>query len=178
MIPALRTRFNASWTEAQYQAMLAHLHEQTHGTIQFPVSETPCFFPRPLIEQLADVGIDLIGQCLTGDAAAAAERAAPERFRGAGASEPNPTFIQVDFGLVRNAAGEVEPRLVELQAFPSLYGFQMALADAYCAAFQMPENLDEYAGGLTRDGFRALLQQAITGSHDPAAVVLMEIEPQ
>jgi hypothetical protein len=178
MIPALRTRFNASWTEAQYQAMLAHLQERTRGTIEFPVSETPCFFPRPLIEHLADVGVDLIGQCLTGDAAAAAERAVPDRFRGAGASEPNPTFIQVDFGLVRNAAGAIEPRLVELQAFPSLYGFQMALADAYCAAFQMPEGLYEYIGGLTRDGFRALLQQAITGSHEPSEVVLMEIEPQ
>ena len=49
MIPALRARFNASWTEAQYQAMLAGLKEQSQGTIQFPVAETPCFFPRPLI---------------------------------------------------------------------------------------------------------------------------------
>ena len=44
--------------------------------------------------------------------------------------ERRPTFLQVDFGLVRDAAG-IEPRLVELQAFPSLYGFQSALADAY-----------------------------------------------
>ena len=27
--------------------------------------------------------------------------------------------------------GRITPRLVELQAFPSLYGFQTALADAY-----------------------------------------------
>jgi hypothetical protein len=178
MIPALRRRFNSSWTEPQYQAMLAHLQDQTHGTIEFPVSETPCFFPRPLIEELAEIGADLIGQCLRGDAAAAAERAVPARFRGAAASEPHPTFIQVDFGLVRDAGGDIAPRLVELQAFPSLYGFQMALADAYCTAFEMPDGLDEYLGGLTRTGFRALLQHAITGSHDPAEVVLMEIEPQ
>jgi hypothetical protein len=178
MIPALRARFNASWTEPLYQAMLARLQEQTLGTIEFPVSETPCFFPRALIQKLAESGRDLIGQCLSGDAAAAAEGAVPARFRGAAASEPNPTFIQVDFGLVRNAAGDIEPRLVELQAFPSLYGFQMALADAYCATFEMPEGLDEYVDGLTRGGFRALLQQAITGFHDPSEVVLMEIEPQ
>jgi hypothetical protein len=177
MIPAFRARFNASWTEAQYQAMLARLQEQTQGTIQFPVAETPCFFPRPLIEQLAAVGVDLIGQCLSGDAEAAAAGAVPARFRGAAASEPRPTFIQVDFGLVGNAAGGIDPRLVELQAFPSLYGFQMALADAYCAAFQIPPDLDRYLGGLTREGFRALLQQAITGSHDPSEVVLMEIAP-
>jgi hypothetical protein len=177
MIPALRARFNASWTGPQYQAMLADLQEQTGGTIEFPVSETPCFFPRSLILELAGIGVDLIGQCLSGEAAEAAERAVPPRFRGAAASEPHPTFIQVDFGLVRGATGEIEPRLVELQAFPSLYGFQLALADAYRAAFEIPDSLDEYIKALTRDGCRALLQQAITGSHDPSEVVLMEIEP-
>lgn len=177
MIPSLRGPFNASWTEARYRVMLAHLQEQTLGKIEFPVSETPCFFPRALIEHLADVGVELIRQCLTGDAAAAAERAVPERFRGAAPSEPHPTFIQVDFGLVRTSAGAFEPRLVELQAFPSLYGFQMALADAYCRAFEMPKGLDEYLGGLTREAFRALMQEALTAGHDSAEVVLMEIEP-
>lgn len=177
MIPALREPFNASWTEARYQVMLAHLQEQTRGTIEFPVSETPCFFPRALIEHLADVGVALIGQCLHGEAGDSASRAVPERFRGAEPSEPHPTFVQVDFGLTRTAAGAIEPRLVELQAFPSLYGFQMALADAYCHAFDMPSGLDEYLGGLTRNGFRALLQEAITAGHDPTEVVLMEIAP-
>jgi hypothetical protein len=79
--------------------------------------------------------------------------------------------------LIRNAAGSIEPRLVELQAFPSLYGFQTALADAYRDAFDLPPGLDEYLGGLTRDTYRRLLQQAVTGGHDPREVVLMEIDP-
>ena len=29
-------------------------------------------------------------------------------------------FVPVDFGLVREAAASMEPKLVELQAFPSL----------------------------------------------------------
>ena len=177
MIPALREAFNAAWSEAQYQALLTRL-QQRAGSIEFPVSETPCFFPKPLIGELAATGRDLIQQAMSGPAASASERVVPERFRGASDTEPHPTFLQVDFGLVRNAAGQIEPRLVELQAFPSLYGFQMALADAYCEAFQMPAGLDEYLDGLTRDGYRALLQRAITGGHDPAEVVLMEIEPQ
>ena len=59
---------------------------------------------------------------------AAADAMVPERFRLAG-GETLPTCVQVDFGLVRTASGEVEGRLVELQAFPSLYGFQMLLAE-------------------------------------------------
>ena len=176
MIPALRSAFNAAWTEARYRDLMARLQQQTGGHIGFPVAETPCFFPRDLVERMASIGRELIEQSLRGEAAAAALDVVPDRFRGAG-SEPHPTFLQVDFGLVRHHAGHVEPVLVELQAFPSLYGFQMALADAYCEAFALPPGLDEYLDGLTRDAYRALLQRAITGSHAPAEVVLMEIDP-
>ena len=176
MIAALRQQFNATWTEARYQTMLEELQRRTGGRIEFPVSETPCFFPRALVEDLAAIGRGLIDQCMSGDAAAAAAAIVPDRFRGA-ASEPHPTFVQVDFGLVLNSRGEIEPKLVELQAFPSLYGFQMALADAYCEAFELPPRLDEYLHGLTRETYRALVGRAITGRHDAREVVLLEIEP-
>jgi hypothetical protein len=178
MIPALRERFNAAWTDARYQGMLARLQQRTRGSIEFPVSETPCFFPSALIGRLAAIGSELVHQAVHGDAAAAAAAVVPDRFRGALPSEPHPTFLQVDFGLIRNAHGDIEPRLVELQAFPSLYGFQAALADAYCEAFELPAGLNEYLAGLTRLEYQALLQRAITGNHDSAQVVLMEIEPQ
>jgi hypothetical protein len=178
MIAALRQPFNAAWTQARYDALLSRLQRRTAGSIEFPVSETPCFFPTPLIAEMAAIGRDLIQQAMSGDAAKAAADVVPARFRSAASAEPHPTFLQVDFGLVRGASGQVEPKLVELQAFPSLYGFQMALADGYCEAFDLPHGLDEYLGGLTRNQYRTLLQRAITGDHDPAEVVLMEIEPQ
>jgi hypothetical protein len=178
MIPALRERFNATWSEAQYAALIAHLEQRTKGHITFPIAETPCFFPRELIEKLASIGAELIQQAMTGEAAAAAERVVPERFRGAASSEPHPTFLQVDFGLVRDAGGVVAPKLVELQAFPSLYGFQVALAESYRHAFALPGPVDEYVGGLTRDSYVALVKQAMLAGHDPKEVVLMEIAPE
>jgi hypothetical protein len=83
----------------------------------------------------------------------------------------------VDFGLVRTPDGGVEPRLVELQAFPSLYGFQVALAQAYREAMVMPADLDSYLSGLTVETYCALVRDAIVGHHDPREVVLMEIDP-
>ena len=178
MIPALRQRFNAGWSEARYRGMIERLQQRAGGRLEFPVSETPCFFPRALLEQLARDGTALIEQAVGGAAAAAAAEVVPPRYRGAAATEPHPTFLQVDFGLVRNDAGDVEPRLVELQAFPSLYAFQAALADAYAEAFALPADLDRFLGGLTADRYRALLQQAIAGAHDPREVVLIEIDPE
>jgi hypothetical protein len=178
MIPALRERFNASWTEARYQHLLTTLQQRTGGPVEFHVSETPCFFPRTLIDTLAEVGTELIHQALSGAAAAAAAQVVPEPFRGAALTEPHPTFLQVDFGLVRGADGALQPRLVELQAFASLYGFQVALADSYCEAYTLPSDLAEYLGGLTRESYRAAVRSAIVGRYDPAEVVLMEIEPE
>ena len=177
MIPALRQAFNASWTEARYADFAARLAARVGVPIEFPVSETPCFFPRALIDDLAAAGATLTEQALSGDAARAAERIVPARFRGA-SSEPHPTFIQVDFGLVREGGGALAPRLVELQAFPSLYGFQLALAAAYRAAFDLPRELQCYVGDLTDEEYLARARAAIAGAHDPAEVVLMEIAPE
>ena len=98
------------------------------------------------------------------------------RFKGPGA-ETLPTFLQVDFGLVRGADGSIQPKLVELQAFASLYGFQLAVAEAYRDAFGLP-----LAPALSRRSRRGDLSRADGGRHrrrpDPREVVLMEIEPR
>ncbi len=177
MIAELRRTFNASWRESQYDSLMSILQQRTAGSIEFPISETPCFFPHALMERLATTGEELIHQAMTGAASQAAAEVVPDRFRGAGAGS-RPTFLQVDFGLVRGPQGQLEPKLVELQAFPSLYGFQVALAEAYQSAFTLPPKLDTYLSSLTAHSYDALLREAIVGAHDPDEVVLMEIDPE
>ncbi len=135
---------------------------------------------------LGATGVTLIDQILNNpEARAAAEAVVPERYRpstslGAGGmgAEDIPTFAQVDFGLVRDADGSLKPKLVELQAFASLYGFQLAVAEAYRDAFGLPASLDLFLDGLTPDRYHSLVADAIVGDHDPAEVVLMEIQPR
>jgi hypothetical protein len=178
VIPSLRARFNHAWTESRYTEFRRLLHDRVGVPIEFPVSETPCFFPRTFMDGLAETGTELTHQALTGDAAAAAERVVPARFRGPNQGDV-PLFVQVDFGLVRNDKGAIEPRLVELQAFPSLYGFQIALADAYSAAFALGnDTLHTHLDGLTREEYLAIARQAIVVDHNPSEVVLMEIDPR
>jgi hypothetical protein len=130
------------------------------------------------MDSLAATGIQLIDLILNSpEAMTAADAAVPERYRGHGA-EATPTFVQVDFGLVRDAGGRIAPKLVELQAFASLYGFQLAVAEAYRDAFELPAALELYLGGLTPDRYYELAANAIVGDHDPAEVVLMEIQPR
>jgi len=44
-------------------------------------------------------------------------------------------FVQVDFGLVRDGNGQLQPKLVELQSLPSLYAYQPVLAQTYVDVF-------------------------------------------
>jgi hypothetical protein len=89
-------------------------------------------------------------------------------------------FVQVDFGLVRNSSGELQPKLVELQAFPSLYAYQGPLAQAYIDVYGLSAlgPLKYLLSGLEPGSYRDLLRRAIVGEHDPENVVLMEIHPQ
>ena len=178
MIPSLRAAFNQAWTDEKFRDLVTRLETRTGVPLGFPISETPCFFPQSLMASLAATGLELVNQILNdAEAMAAADAIVPAQFRGAG-SEPAPTFLQVDFGLVRNASGVIEPKLVELQAFASLYGFQLAIAESYREAFSLPRDLRTFLDDLDAERYHALIARAIVGDNDPREVVLMEIEPR
>src|SRR5580765_5999215 len=131
MIPFLRQQFNESFTPQKYQIFLRRVDEACGTHVQFRLSETPCFFPKSLVDRMASDGQDLIRQLVDSPSyRARSEEAVPAEFKVPNEA-PHPMFVQVDFGLVRDAAGELQPKLVELQAFPSLYAYQGPLAQAF-----------------------------------------------
>ena len=183
MIPSLRTQFNASFTPEKCQAFLRRIDDACGTHVQFRLSETPCFFPRPLLERMAEDGKELIRQLVESpDYRARSNDAIPAEFRVP--NEPaHPMFVQVDFGLVRDAGGGLQPKLVELQAFPSLYAYQLTMAQSYIDVFGLNrfeggERLRFFLSGLDEKSYRELLRRAIVGNHDPENVILMEIHPQ
>jgi len=176
LIAGYRRAFNSAFTDEGHQRLLDSLRASAGVPIVFPVSETPCFLPHSLLDDLQTASVSMIGQLL-GNAQylRAADATIPDRFRMPN-GEKEPTFIQVDFGLVE-VNGRIEGRLVELQAFPSLYAFQPALADAYRHAWGLGA-LSAFPAGLDADAYHSLVGRAILGGHDPATVVLMEVDPE
>lgn len=177
MIPSLRHQFNDSFTPEKYHAFLRRVDEACGTHVQFRLSETPCFFPKPLVDQIASDGQELIRQLVDNPAyRAKSDEAVPPEFKVPNEAS-HPMFVQVDFGLVRDARGELQPKLVELQAFPSLYAYQPSLADAYIDVYGLDRRLKYLLSELESSSYRALLRRAIVGSHDPKNVILMEIDP-
>jgi len=176
VIPALRERFNAAFSPEKYAAFIARMEAQIGAPLAFRHSETPCFFPSPLIEAMARDGAELIRQLTTPEYLAIARQAVPPQFDMPGEPE-HPLFLQVDFGLVREANGHIAPRLVEIQAFPSLYAYQPVLSQVYIDAYGLDPSLRYLLGGLDLAGYKSLLGRAILGGHKPDNVILLEIDP-
>src|SRR6266849_5582179 len=176
MIPALRQQFNANFTPEKYQRLLKLLEERCGTPVKFRVCETPVFVPKPLLDQMCEYGKELIQQLNGIEYRKASFEAIPDEFKVPRASA-HPLFVQVDFGLVRDQSGQLQPKLVELQGFPSLYAYQAMLSQACGEVFGLDPNLPYLLGGLDWENYKKLLRRAILGDHDPANVILMEIDP-
>jgi hypothetical protein len=178
MIPFLRNQFNADFTSEKYERLRREMTARCGMEVPFALCETPCFFPNALVERMVEDGKTLIRQLVENpEYRERSEASIPAKFRVPDES-PHPMFIQVDFGLVRDSAGELQPKLVELQAFPSLYAYQPVLAQAYIDVFSLDARLRYFLSGLDSAAYQRLLQDATVAGHDPANVVLMEVHPE
>jgi hypothetical protein len=68
-----------------------------------------------------------------------------------------------------------------MQAFPSVFGFQTALGEAYRQVYgidEMGPPATDLLGGLDATQYWNLMREVIVGSHDPENVVLTEVEPK
>ena len=178
MIPAYRQDFNTRFTPEKYERLRREMTSRCGMEVPFALCETPCFFPNALVERMAEDGKALIRQLVDNpEYRARSQPSIPAQFRVPNES-PHPMFIQVDFGLVRDSADELQPKLVELQAFPSLYAYQPVLAQTYMDVFGLDPMLRYFLSGLDSASYKRLLQDAIVAGHDPANVVLMEVHPE
>jgi len=168
VIAELRRDFLRRWTPESYTELLARLSCQSRTDIPFRIAETPCFLPAELTRTLIQSGRELIEQLQTPDYRQRSVAAIPAQFRVPN-ENPKPLFVQVDFGLIRGAGGRIEPKLVEIQGFPSLYGFQSLLTETYCDLYNF-----EHRGF---PNYNDVLRRALLNGHDPENVILLEIDP-
>jgi hypothetical protein len=168
MIRELRSDFNRRFTKEKYGQFLAVIASRSGTEVKFRLSETPCFFPASLVRTMEKAGAELVHQLVDSQTyLQAARKAIPEPFLAPNEAK-KPLFLQVDFGLIRDGNGAIVPRLVEIQAFPSLYAFQPVLDQTYRDVYELDTPIS---------GASALVREAILGRHDPENVILLEIDP-
>jgi hypothetical protein len=176
MVPALRKAFNAAFTTEQYQAFLKDLNSKYPGAIEFRLCETPVFVDKSFSNQLIDACEHIIDVITDPGFKQLTERAIPLHER-----VPNENdhchMIAFDFGVCLNEHNEPEPQLIEMQGFPTLFGFQVYYPDLLRQYFPVPDNYSQYLNGHTHDSYLQLLKEVIIGNIPVENTILLEIKP-
>ncbi|MBH2005670.1 MAG: hypothetical protein I8H66_13375 [Sphingobacteriia bacterium] len=176
MIPGIRKRYNQSFSSEKYVAFLQELQSRHTGAIEFRVAETPVFVGRDFKEKILSACEAIVDVITAPGFKSLTEKAIPEN-EYVPAENAHTHFIAFDFGICENAAGELEPQLIEMQGFPTLFAYQIWHDEVIRHQFAIPEGFSTYLSGYDRNTYIDLLKEIITGNHQTEEVVLLEILP-
>ncbi len=174
MIPAQRQKYNQQFTEEKYQNFLTEL-QNGYPPIPFRVAETPVFLPKALKEKLIAAGEEIIKLIKQPNFKELTQKSIPVSWNVPNENE-QPHFLTFDFGICKNEGGELVPMLIEMQGFPSLYGFQHHLAKTFQSSFEIDHSVNYFLNGFTEEKYINLLKEVIIGKHQPEEVALMDVD--
>lgn len=176
MVPSLRKAYNDAFTTEQWNNFLQDLHSKHPGAIEFRLAETPVFVDKAFAQKIFDACeciIDVITDPGFKDMTA---RAIP-----AGEQVPHENghahMIAFDFAVAEGKEGGLEPQLIEMQGFPTLFGFQVYYPDLLRHYFPIPGHYAQYLNGLNHDSYLKQLREVLIGSLPVENVILLEIKP-
>ena len=147
------------------------VNEREKWPADFRISKRRFFLTREFTDDVTRAANELLALTRTPEFAKHAASAIPEGFEVPNESA-RPNFHVVDFAIC--AEGErLVPRLIELQAFPSVFGFQLLLLGCIRKAYPaIPRNWTSSFGGIKDEAYLDLLRMIIadfgSGKCDPA----------
>lgn len=181
MEPTFRRAFNAAFGPATYADYLGRLERRLGCSIPFRVAETPLFLPAGLRADLERSATEIVRQISSPALIEQMKRAIPAHLDVPG-MDALPSCAQVDFAIVRGPDGALEGKVVELQAFPSLYALMLVQTEIVAEVLAGMPGLDRRwtccFGGRSRDDVVAHLRRAILAGEPEESVVLLDLHPE
>ena len=183
MIQSVRQRYNEVFSPELYRAFLDRIEADLPGQLDFRVAESPIFIPKLLTGKILQACDDIIDVITRDDFRALSEKAIPASQRVPNEPGDRPDahtqFLAVDFAVCKDPSnGEFVPQLIELQGFPSLYGYQPYLATLFRTFYPIPDNLSHLFNAATNIDYLGQLRQMLVGDCQPEEVILLEIYPE
>jgi len=177
MDPELRAAFNADFTSDKYDGLVKCVNETEKWPADFRISETPIFLTREFTDEVTHAANEIVAATRTAEFAKHAASAIPKGLKVPNESA-HPNFLLIDFAIC--AEGDrLFPRLIELQAFPSVFGFQLLQLHCIRNAYPViPRNWTSSFGGIKDDAYLELLRRTIIADSPVENVILLEIEPE
>ncbi len=176
MIKDLREEYLAHFTDRKWQLFMKRLNNRFGVPINFAVNQSPLFVPLTIQSACEAAAVEFTIQLH--DPAYLAKSDAALRPEITVPNQPDhASFTSVDFALTLGEGGTIVPKLIELQGFPSLMGYQLLFAEMLQEHFGLPDSLTPINGRINRRRYLSLLRETILGGHECDEVVLMELDP-
>lgn len=172
----MREWFNARFTEEMYKGYLDELTAKHPGAIEFRIAETPIFVDKAFTGKMLSACESIVDVITQYNFKTLTAHAIPADVKVPGENNHS-HFIAFDFGICENDNGELEPQLIEMQGFPTLFGFQVFQTEVAKKHFDIPDNYDAYLNGYNKETYLQLLKDIIVADHAPENVILLEILP-
>lgn len=175
MIESARQIFNQQFTENKYSDFLADLDREFNYKITFRVAETPVFVGKEFKKKLFKAADEIVDFVVQPDFKNKMIGALPEALRVPN-EDAHTMFLALDFAVCTEGNNELVPHLIEMQGFPSLFGYQDLLGNKFRQHYKLPPNL-EFHFGETSESYWKQLNKAIVRNHNPENVIILEIDP-
>ncbi|MBC7408617.1 MAG: hypothetical protein H7339_09535 [Arcicella sp.] len=173
----IRQKYNQSFNQDKYQNFLSELNKSTPKPIEFRIAETPVFVSKSLKDKLIDTCENIIDVIAKEDFKAKTSKAIPENQNVP--NENNHTsFLAIDFAVCQDENNNFIPQLIELQGFPSLFGFQYLLSSMYQKHFSMPDGYEFLFNNYDRKSYVEAFRKLVVGDEKIENVILLEIYPE
>ena len=171
-----RQLFNDNFTVEKYNDLIQDITSDFNYAVTFRIGETPFFIPNELKEQLIEGCQQVIDFIKRDDFTAITDKAL-ELNRKVPNEDNHTTFLAIDFGICEED-GEIVPKLIEVQGFPSLFNFQNHLSEKFVNHYPFLSELTPFLNGLTQESYLALIEEVICNNHPKEHVILLEVEPE
>jgi hypothetical protein len=172
-----REEYNKGFSAGGYEDFIKSVQTDFPGQLDFRIAETPVFVPVALKEMLIDASEQIIDTIATPEFKIQTARAVPEQQLVPNENE-HTSFLAIDFAICKSEEGDLFPQLIELQGFPSIYGYQAYLAESFISQFSVPKDFSYSFNSVSYQDYIARLRDLIVADESPEHVILLEIFPE
>ncbi len=176
MITDIRTKYNEHFSKKKYQEYVKALASLHPDALQFRVAETPIFVSKAFTNKMLSACESIVDVIAADNFKALTDKAIPHDVKVPNENKQT-QFIAFDFGVCENEQGELEPQLIEMQGFPTMFAFQVFQDEMARKYLSIPEGYSSYLNGFTKETYLQLLEDIIVKNENPENAILLEIMP-
>ncbi len=177
METVIRQTYNRSFSKEKYQYFLDEMNDNLPKPIEFRVAETPVFVSKTLKDKLIETCESIVDIIVQDDFKDRTSAAIPPH-QNVPNENAHTSFLAIDFAVCQDEKGDFNPQLIELQGFPSLFGFQYLLSESFQKHFPIPEEYDFQFNNQTRESYVESFRKLIVGDEKVENVIILEIYPE